>query len=341
MGALARSVYRAAHLLRITTLVRGCRAAHVPVLMYHGVCAGRVGGVLNCEGKHVAAEDFDRHLRFLKKHHRVIPLGEYALALRDGKPLPDHAAVLTLDDGYENNHSVAFPLLKKHGVPATVFVTADFVERGEPLWVDRLAAAFEGTSLGTWADPSSGTVYPLASPADKAGCYLIVKANLKKLGPADHARALGDILRSLGAGRDLPGLFAPLSPAQVREMAASGIVEIGSHCCRHLRLTTLGADEARHEVVASRERIATLAGRAVESFSYPNGDLSPAVMSLVESAGYSCAVAEGLRLNIPGRTSRFAVSRLALKGEDDDAAIAATLAGLRELGLRAAGLARR
>jgi peptidoglycan/xylan/chitin deacetylase (PgdA/CDA1 family) len=145
------------------------------------------------------------------------------------------------------------------------------------------------------------------------------------------------LLKALGAGPGLPRLYAPLRAEQIREMAASGLVEIGSHCCRHLGLINLDLDEARREVVSSRERIAALAGRPVECFSYPNGDANPQVTNLVEAAGYSCAVVEGLCLDRPGHGSRFAVARLALKEDDDDAAIAATLCGLRSLGLRAAG----
>ncbi|MBI5623767.1 MAG: polysaccharide deacetylase family protein [Elusimicrobia bacterium] len=340
MGMLARTAYQAAHLLGVTALMRAFQGPRVPVLMYHGVSSKRIGGVLNCEKKHVAAADLERHLRFLKSAYQVIPLSRYGAILRGGGAVPRGVAVVTFDDGYENNFSHAFPLLKKYGVPATVFVTADFIEKGEPLWVDRLASAFAATTLPAWADSSSGTLYPLGDEAEKVAAYLKIKADLKRLPPRDHAPALESLLKALGAGPDLPRLFAPLRPEQVRELAASGLVEIGSHCCRHMALTNLDPDEARREVTASRERVAALSGRPVECFSYPNGDTNPLVAGMVEAAGYSCAVAEGLGLDRAGKGSRFAVARLALKEDDDEAAVAATLCGLRSLGMSAARAAR-
>ncbi|MBI4676321.1 MAG: polysaccharide deacetylase family protein [Elusimicrobia bacterium] len=333
MGVFARKAYQAAHRLGVTALMRRFQGPRVPVLMYHGVSSKRIGGVLNCEKKHVSAGDFERHLRFLKAHYQVVPLSTYAAMLRGGAS-PRGCAVVTFDDGYENNRSFAFPLLKKYGVPATVFVTADFVEKGGPLWVDRLAAAFAATALSSWADPSSGTLYPLTSEDEKVAAYLELKSRLKRLGPRDHARAVEDLLRGLGVGPDpgLPRLYAPLKPEQAREMAASGLVEIGSHCCRHLALATLDPDDARREIVSSRERLGALVGKPIECFSYPNGEASPILTGMVEAAGYSCAVAEGLRLDRPGG-SRFAIARLALKEDDDEAAVAATLCGLRALGM--------
>ncbi|MFA6317887.1 MAG: polysaccharide deacetylase family protein [Elusimicrobiota bacterium] len=334
---LGRTAYQAAHLLGVTALMRRLQGARVPVLMYHGVCSKRINGVLNCEKKHVAAADLERHLRFLKAHYQVVPLSRYGAILRGGGAVPDRAAVVTFDDGYENNFTYGFPLIKKLGIPATVFVTADFVEKDEPLWVDRLAAAFSATTLASWADPASGTLYPLTSEAEKIAAYLKIKGDFKRLRPREHAAAVESLLKALGAGPDLPRLYAPLKPSHIREMAASGLVEIGSHCCRHMALVNLDSDDIRREVSSSRERIAALSGRPVECFSYPNGDTNPMASAAVEAAGYSCAVAEGLRLDEAGRGSRFAVSRLALKEDDDEAAVAATLCGLRSFGLRASG----
>jgi peptidoglycan/xylan/chitin deacetylase (PgdA/CDA1 family) len=73
-------------------------------------------------------ETFERHVQWLKEHCRVASLVELVTDPRasvSGKPV----VAITFDDGHEDNHSIALPILTKHGVTATFFITAGFVER--------------------------------------------------------------------------------------------------------------------------------------------------------------------------------------------------------------------
>ena len=117
-------------------------------------------------------------------------------------------------------------------------------------------------------------------------------------------------------------------------MVRSGLVEIGSHSHRHPILTALPSEDARDEIAASRKRTGEISGREAESFSYPNGAATAELMGLVEAAGYSCAVAVGLRLNPPAGVSPYAIARVALAEGDTVPLIAATLCGIREKFIR-------
>lgn len=76
----------------------------------------------------VSPERFQQHLGFLRKNHfNVITLKEFVDAKRNGRSLPARTTVLTFDDGYENNYTNAFPLLKQYGYPATIFMVSDFI----------------------------------------------------------------------------------------------------------------------------------------------------------------------------------------------------------------------
>jgi len=308
--------YGAIHSAGVTRLARRLRRRHVPVLFYHGVATRRWPGVLDCERKHILASALERHLSFLKENFQVVPLSRYADSLRGGPPLPEPCAVVTFDDGYTNNYSLAFPLLKKYALPATVYLAADFVTQGQTLWVDRLAWAFENTQ---------------AAPLEKILSYLKTKNRLKSL-PDEERESLADkICAELLGPRppETPPLFAPLSRQQAREMAGSGLVEFGSHGCRHAILTNVTLEQARQEIVSSKRIIEDFCGRPVASFSYPNGDFNAEIARMTAEAGYSSAVAGGLRLNAPDRTDPYAIARLALAEDDTPALIAATLCGIR------------
>jgi peptidoglycan/xylan/chitin deacetylase (PgdA/CDA1 family) len=226
---------------------------------------------------------------------------------------------------------VAFPLLRKHGLPATVFLAADFVTKKTPLWVDRLAWAFARTELGDWEDPMEETKFPLATDPGKIACYLWVKRRLKLLPDGEREELVDRICAALVGSRtaEPSDLFNPLSKEQVREMTGSGIIEIGSHGCRHAILTAMPEDDARRELVQSKSILEEFCGQTITSFSYPNGDFNPAIARMAAEAGYACAVAGGLRLNEPGDTDPFAIQRLAFAEGDSKAVMAATLTGIR------------
>jgi peptidoglycan/xylan/chitin deacetylase (PgdA/CDA1 family) len=93
----------------------------VPILCYH-----RFGGA---SGKmSVSASSFAQQLDWLARNdYHVIRLAQLVAFLDGQRPLPRRSVVITMDDGYESVHSVALPLLRKHGFAATVFVYPDFI----------------------------------------------------------------------------------------------------------------------------------------------------------------------------------------------------------------------
>ena len=65
---------------------------------------------------------------FLKeKHYNVIPLDELVKGIKKGKKFAHNTVVITFDDGYQDNYSYAYPILKKYGFPATIFLISDYI----------------------------------------------------------------------------------------------------------------------------------------------------------------------------------------------------------------------
>jgi peptidoglycan/xylan/chitin deacetylase (PgdA/CDA1 family) len=71
----------------------------------------------------VTPEAFERQMRFFKEHkYNVISLEDAADIIKNKKKAPPRTVVVTFDDGYKNNYTYAFPVLKKYNFPATIFV---------------------------------------------------------------------------------------------------------------------------------------------------------------------------------------------------------------------------
>lgn len=104
----------------------------VPIANYHQVNPdGQSNNLLN-----VSVVHFEEQLSFLKKHkYNVISLDELVSSIVSRKPLPHNSIVLTFDDGVQDNYLHAFPLLKKYGFTATIFVSPSKVgKKGYLTW---------------------------------------------------------------------------------------------------------------------------------------------------------------------------------------------------------------
>lgn len=77
---------------------------------------------------------FRRFCEFLQRYFTVVSLSEFLERLKSGKSVAE-LAVITFDDGYEDNIAVAAPILKELELPATFFVTTDFIgSRTQTFW---------------------------------------------------------------------------------------------------------------------------------------------------------------------------------------------------------------
>ena len=118
---------------------------HLPILGYH-----RVGPHKGDHVPTVPPEAFERQLSYLSRHrYGVLSVEEFVDVLDGRRPAPHRSVVITFDDGYEETHTVAWPLLKRFGFPATVFVTPDEVGRsGFLTWEQVIELSNDAVTIG-------------------------------------------------------------------------------------------------------------------------------------------------------------------------------------------------
>lgn len=103
------------------------------ILMYHSVGEPANG----THSLNIPLDVFEKQMKFLHDHkYRVVPLSEVVDLLAAKKPIPPKTVVLTFDDGYENNYSVVFPILKKYGFPVTIFVVTAYLGKQMEMYGD-------------------------------------------------------------------------------------------------------------------------------------------------------------------------------------------------------------
>ncbi|MCG2711777.1 MAG: polysaccharide deacetylase family protein [Candidatus Omnitrophica bacterium] len=98
-------------------------AYSVPVLMYHSIARGAENSRLI-----VSPESFERQMRFLKKgNYHILSMDEYVALLKENKKPDKRSVVITFDDGFVDNYTDAYPVLKKYKMPATISVVPEWV----------------------------------------------------------------------------------------------------------------------------------------------------------------------------------------------------------------------
>jgi len=244
---------------------------------------------------------FAAQMRFLKRHYRVVSLDSVAEMLAGTRPWVERAVAITFDDGYEDNYHTAWPILRKLELPATIFLTTDYVGASGGIWLNRLHLALRETPLDRFAAPKlldTGLAeLPLRTAAERASAAHRLVDALYRL-PPDERKALTERLVEglevdLAALSPTPSALRLLSWDQVCEMADGGLVTFGPHGCSHSIVSRLSDNVLREELTASKTTIEREIGRAVRHFAYPNGtegDWDERAVRLLAEFGYATAV---------------------------------------------------
>ncbi len=283
------------NLLRMTGAFapfRWAHRGHTLILNYHRFSEGE-------NGTSISARAFAEQVEYLSAHYTLASLSEFAGYL--GKQeIPPGLAVITIDDGYRDAYEIAFPILRKHNAPATLFAVAEFVEGTTWLWTDKSRHLMAAASPQVFeiSIEDHKLRLELNGGASRAVAAGLINAALKQMSEEAREAAIERLASDLGvkAPERPPAEYRAITWRQAREMADAG-VEIGSHTLSHPILTGLSDERLRDEVRQSRDRIQHALGRNVETFCYPNGNYDPRAQLEVARAGYVCAVTTEVGLN--------------------------------------------
>lgn len=154
------------------------------VLAYHRFDDDRVPAL------DITTELLAAHIAELKHGgYAVLPLAEIVAALRAGRPLPDKAVAITVDDASAGFHARAWPMFRKAGLPVTLFLATDELDRG-------------GVDTMTWGQLREMTAAGLGIGLQGAARLRMGKAAAEQVA-ADLSRAAARLDKELGARTEL------------------------------------------------------------------------------------------------------------------------------------------
>jgi peptidoglycan/xylan/chitin deacetylase (PgdA/CDA1 family) len=224
------------------------------ILGYHAVCEDHLAGENWVPPYFVTRSAFEYQLAYLRRSACVLSLSE-AIECLCNNSLPERCVAITFDDAYANNLYLAYPLLKKYNLPATIFLTTQYVETGEFFPYDRiqLIRFFEGRGRDDGPDD-----FWLGYRTEPLGVVLErVSSEWSKV-----------------RGRLSPEQCETLRPLRVNELEGFDprLVDFGPHTHRHPILRNESPATREMEISTSIEKVKEWTSRPVRIFSYPNGD---------------------------------------------------------------------
>ncbi|MDR2214334.1 MAG: polysaccharide deacetylase family protein [Nevskiaceae bacterium] len=261
-------------------------APRLLVLMYHRVLpAAHPDRAVEQPGMYVSPETLGMHLAVLKRHFSLVHLDDWLRAASRGEPLPPQACAITFDDGWRDNFDHAFPVLREHAAPATIFLVADLIGSDRVFWPNRLGRVLTRLTPGAQLPGELGQLLLPVTQRMQGGAGPFVE-------DIDQAIVLAKTLDDDSLNQDLNAAEqqwgapddarAVVNAAELALMAQSGLVRFGSHTCTHYRLRgQIPADVLHREIADSSAHIQRMTGQPATLFCYPNGDFTSAAVEMV------------------------------------------------------------
>lgn len=253
----------------------------------------------NYTRKHLTEDDFVAALRNLAAVGRAVSMDEILAAHKAGQRLAPNSFAITFDDGFENNFSVAAPILADMKIPATFYVTTDFIDQNRMSWIDRVEWAIE-SHAGAVITVPWGTLSFDDNVRSKRAALDTVRSRVKidkSIMPDDFA---SDVQAKLGCRELIYSSPDPIdqkmSWTQVQSLHEHPGFEVGCHTQSHAILSFLESAELDIETKGALDILNERAGIMTHHFSYPEGlshCYSDAVIAKLQSCGITiCPTAE-------------------------------------------------
>jgi peptidoglycan/xylan/chitin deacetylase (PgdA/CDA1 family) len=255
------------------------------------------------------ASVFERQVTWLRNNTQVLSEDDLLYLIRSGKAPPGPSSLITFDDGYRDNYTLGYPVLRHLGIRAIFFVTLDFIDQRRVGWWDLIAYAAKNSPR---ADLEfEGKKY------SRAERERLVHSLLRRIKtePASRTATLPMELAD-ACGTPLPTRGEQdhelMTWEEIREMHSGGM-SIGSHTCSHPVLSRIPAEEQWRELADSKAGLEARIGAPVRSLAYPVGepaDFTEETCRLARKAGYEAAFSFATGTNRWPIRDRFRIARV-------------------------------
>jgi len=237
--------------------------------------------------RHLEANQFERQIRYLKKHFDIISIDDAFEVKKGNIKLERPTVTISFDDGYQNNITNALPILEKYNVKTTFFISGFCTENNSEslLWTDIIAFAkyfckgkhlkLQDVAFDNFIESETG---------------LSIKDFLKNKSRTYRDTSMTELIEKcdiMSKLEKIPGeIWKLLNSSEIRSLSDSNNVDIASHGFRHYNLGGIALNEAMDDMIMSKRAIEKVISKPIDMICYPDGSYSPSVIREAINMGF-------------------------------------------------------
>jgi peptidoglycan/xylan/chitin deacetylase (PgdA/CDA1 family) len=240
--------------------------------MFHRVCPeSSTPRIRGNAGLEVTPEYLKNTITFLRQNnYEIVPLSRIDKLINSNN-IAKKFAVFTFDDGYLDNYIHAYPILKEHEVPFTIYITTNLPDGEAILWWYLLEDLILQENQIEFQLNGRRHQYSCTSHLQKEWAYQEIHKLILNGPSSELNQRILQVFKKYNINLLKKTLEVALTWDQIKEMSKDPLVEIGAHTINHHALSKLTDAAAHKEIEGSRNKIESKIGQKVEHFCYPFG----------------------------------------------------------------------
>jgi peptidoglycan/xylan/chitin deacetylase (PgdA/CDA1 family) len=285
------------------------------IFLFHGVIEKNLFEVRNYNKKHILKKEFLKILRLLKKSGNVLSLDEIFYCIKNHINLPKNTYAITFDDGFENNYSLAAPILDELNLPSTFYFSTDFIENNTMSWIDKIEYCIELKKKGEVYIPWLKRKIQFNSKKSKINLLENIRYFVKN----NFGFNINNFVNHFFSQCNIKiinhsniNIDKKINWKQTNILKNHRLFKVGGHSHEHLSLGLLSSKHSNLQIKKSLRLFKKRINLNLDHYSYPEGrkiDYNKSIITALKSSGIKlCPTAIEGKNNL--NTSLFNLKRI-------------------------------
>ena len=243
------------------------------VLLFHGVIDKKKKTLIrNYTSKHIGKDYFYNILQKYKKIGNCISLDELYYFIKEKKKIPPYSFVITFDDGFQNNLSIAAPIIADLGLNFTIYLTSNFIDKNKLSWTDQLEYGLEYTKNKSifFNKKEINIASSLRKKIFAHNIRILVKKS-KEINPYELIEKINKSLNIFNFDLLDEQLDKKINWKDIQKFSKEKFITFGGHSHTHNNLNFLSKKKLQEEIRKNLDMLRDKANLDCKHYAYPEG----------------------------------------------------------------------